>query len=754
MRSRKALLIGLLSATFFACGSSFAQSPSAGEVLDATNASQDAEIGLVDGKANAALINNTKQDGEIAGHETRLDTIDTDLGTLRGDVDLLKLEVEALKAGQPTPDPTPVPDPIPTPDPTPDPTPVPDPIPTPTPQPSTSIWDGSDGNPILQLVLAHHEEYQQENPYKNTLLLNSSFGGSAKLVDGTSNQTTGWICLAPNESVTLGRYRPNQANPDNLNFDPGVWIIKAELQPGSGATIDAPNFVNAGSTSVIIRKARTLGAADTDGGEVFVNGNASGGCLRPMFVGAEKYENDPLGFRPEFLKEVSGYHFARSLDWTTTSGSRITNDSEWLDDGDAIIYSGTNCPFKAACAVNKAWPVTSGPILKAGYQFGMLFELSKQADVAAWINTPPALGMESIKAELSFCKAATIIPAVAAHWSEIQPAMKTEARAFARRVAKSAKARGYPDNKPLVVEVGNELWNHANTAFGCSNDLTAGVGLAISGTSHVGKGAGYISWTHVDAFKEVFAEEKPGQQLVFVLGMQTAAFSTAANTFHNSAVVTFKSLDAAAGTSHLIDLFAGTTGYFSGGFEWNNNRSPGVGNNPFGVSTEAEFNTAFAAADQDGSLFDKIEAYYLGPVSKNTNAARVVSLNQQWINWSWSQGLAGAINYEGSNADNGAAKSLDTAYPASVAAHRRWVASQQAFNVQEKIIVDLSKLKASNPARTSGWRPQTMVVSNYQSVGRIDPGAPWREKTGDKMGICATTGTAGAWCKYLRQAAH
>lgn len=630
--------------------------------------------------------------------------------------------------------------------------PPPPPPPPPTPGPTGSVWpDGADGKPIVVFVPGAHREFQGENPYKNTLLL-ADFAPAAKLIDGTADQKTGWICLAPNEVIPLGFVRPN--NEDGANPDPGLWVISAEIKAGSAATIDAPLFVTAGSSSSVVRKTRTYGAADRGNDQVVLNGNAGGGCIRSKFAGPEKYENDnPFDFRPEFVRDASRYHIVRMLNYTTTSGSRVTNDAEWLDDDDAITYSGTNC-FKSSCYINKTWP-TVGPVLRAGYKIGQIFKLSREADVAAWINVPGALGGESVKPELISCKGATLIPAIAANWSAIEPAMKREARAFAKRVARSAVANSYPDDKVLIIEPVNEVWNHGNSAFACSADYASGIGLAFSGAANNGVGLGVTTAIYVDAFKEVFAQEKPQQALSFAVGMQTAAFSNFTGNFHGGFVSGFKQYVAAnpAIKAELTDVFAATTGYFSGGASWNKNRSPGAGNNPFGVSDEASFNAAFIAADADGSLFGKMRAYYLGPWSTNTNRARLVDLHTKWRDWAVANGLRGVIEYEGSPADvvGTAATNLGAVYPQAAATLKRWAKTQQAFDVQDAIIIDISAIKPMNPAVTSGWIPQSMPVSNFQSTGNQSLSAPWNERDFMENGICPTAGFAGAWCKHLRQ---
>lgn len=637
--------------------------------------------------------------------------------------------------GSAPPDPQPAPDPDPVPPPSPTPSPLPGPV-------GNILPNTADGLPITTLVLGHHREFQGENPYKNTLYL-ADFLPVSKIEAGEADQATGRMCLQPQETYQIGFVRPTQNRGGNP--DPGKWIIKGAVESGSWA-IFAPGFSDDGSGNGTIRASRVLGAADTGNMMITVTGGASGGCGRPVFVGPEKYENDTDLYRPELIAEVAQYKIARFLDWQTPNGSRITRADEWMRDGDFTIYSGTNCT-KETCL----WNRTAGGMARSGYQFGAIFDLAHRADVAVWLHVPIAMGGDAVKADLVTCKA-PIIDAVAANWPTVKASAKVELRAFARMIARSAKAQNYPDNKVMFVEPANEVWNGGNSAFACTKNYASGIGKFITGgTPNQGIGLARFTVLMIDAFREVFAEEKPGQAMVFPVGMQTAAWSKFPNTFHGNFEAQITKEEAANGVDYRSDIMLATTGYTSGGFQWNKNRSPGAGN-PFGVETEAEFNAAFIAADQDGSLFQKLRAWNLGPATSNPNATGNIAMNLQWRDWAVEKGFRGVMQYEGSGGElaiNGAGH-LVTDYPAADDTWKRYVASPEMFDVQKAIIDGIIAIDPMNPAITSGWRVPSMPVSNYQSVGITGVNATWQEKTPDMLGICPATGAAGAWCENLR----
>lgn len=631
----------------------------------------------------------------------------------------------------------------PPPDPAPEPPPTPTPTPTPLPGPVGEVLPNTaDGLPVTTLVLGHHREWQGENPYKNTLYL-ADFLPIAKIEAGEADQATGRMCLAPQETFQIGFVRPTQNRGGNP--DPGKWIVKGQVESGSW-TIHAPGFADDGGGNGLIRVSRVLGAADTGNVMITVSGGTSGGCGTPIFVGPEKYEFDTDTFRPEFIKYVSRYKLSRFLDLMTPNGSRVTTADEWMRDGDFTIYSGTNCT-KPICL----WNRTAGGPARTGYQFGKMFELAELADVAVWLHVPGALGADILKPELQTCKN-TIIQAVADNWATIEPQAKIEARKFALRVAKAAKAHNYPDNMALFVEPMNEVWNGGNSAFACTKNYASGVGQFITGgTPNQGIGLARLTAIYIDAFEEVFAAEKPNQAIVFPVGIQTAAFSKFANTFHNHFAAQIAKDEVAFGRPFKDRIMIATTGYRSGGFQWNKNRSPGSGN-PFGATTEAEFNAAFIAADQDGTLFQKIKAWDFGPATPNPNATGVIAMNKQWRDWAVENGFRGAMQYEGSGGELALAGAghLFTDYPASDDAWRRFIASPEAFDIQQYLIDGVTAFDPMNPAITSGWRPTSMPVSDYQSVGIVGFSATWQERTPDTLGDCPATGAAGAWCEKLR----
>lgn len=627
--------------------------------------------------------------------------------------------------------------------------------PPPPPPPSTGalLPNTADGKPIAQLGVGHHIYWQAENPYKNLRLLYPEYGGGAKVAAGEADPTTGWIFMQPGETLVLGRVRPAQAN--GINTDPGEYVLKATIRQGSTADITALGFVNNGSSGLTIRKTAILDDQDLNGNEVKLNGGASGGWINVDFWGPTKWEGDPQGWHPDFLKDASRYKIIRFLDWTTTNGSSVTNAAEWIDDGDYTIYNNSNNGQKPLAA--------NGHLRKFGYAYGRMFDLANKADSTVWVNIPLTMGASVIKTELLDCRQSIIKPAIVANFAAIEASAKVEYRLLAEKMARSAVAQNYPNNKVILIELANEVWNYGNSAFACTSGYADGLGMALNGGTDydAGTGLGHMAVIAFDALEKAFAQIKPGQEVKYVLGVQTMGSTARAK----KAAAEFDRYAPTVGVDPKLrqKIFLATTNYFSGGWQWNKNRSPGVGNNPFGVSDEGAFNAAFIAADADGSLFAKLKAWYTGPRSTNVNVARLVTQTTMWRDYAVQNGWRGLINYEGSPADVVGSLPADVtkgrpydqlgaAYPASAQTWKRWIRSQEAFDVQNAYLQALTVIDTSNPSVTDGgWLPDRLVIANYMLTGR-DPNytAPWQEKNPLEAGMCPPEGFIGAWCKHLR----
>ncbi len=704
-----------------------AQAP--GAALDAALANQTASINAVDAKTSDEIAGLIERLDAEALAQGLVDAVQTEAtGDLAARIDALQARVEALEESVVTPPPDP------------------------PPAPSTLFPNADDGLPITQLGLRQHVDWAQGSPYKNLARFNPNIGGPARVEAGLADPVTGWVTLGANERLIVGRVRNSQVS--GFDLDPGLWCVAAERE--GSAFVRIGDFLDAGSTPALARVCGDL-TGKTDARQLTLDGGAEGGRIRIKFWGPEKFEGDPEGWHPDFLAAVSGYKILRSMDWTGPIGSKVVRASQWIGDDDYVNYAGSG-----------GWniiPAANDTLIRAGYSLARLFDLHAKTDTAAHLVIPATLGGQSVRAEITGCdsdanalklgeETALLRAAVARNMDSIRDDARREFRAFADRVIDAMIATRYPDNRVLIVEPGNELWNTGSPGFACSYHYAAAVSAALIGSTDLGYGQGYITAIAVEAFKARFKERKPGQALVFVMGWQTGAADGVGGFRAQNSIDGFKAYKADH-AADLIDVFGGTTGYWAGAYKWNKARSPGAGN-PFGVATEADYNAAFEAAHRadPAALRRLMRDWYLSAAAHD-NVASVVRNNLTLRDIAIVGGMRGVLEYEGSPHDNALDKAgnLGSVYPASFDAWLDFASSAEGREVQAAMIAALAAIDPISPAVTSGWAPRTLVVSDFHNVG-LDRTArqPWLERSADQITACNDNSIGGAWCAVLRPA--
>lgn len=602
---------------------------------------------------------------------------------------------------------------------------------TPPPTGSNIEPTTSDGNAITLVNPSQFKDWVLENPVSNRAHF-----------FGVGDPVTGYLDLAPGEVISIGQLWPAGKN-GYVTLDAGEQSVKYQYVSGT-ATIDFPGSAESGSSGSTVRRVRTVSASDTGSIMITADGGASGGRVKLDWVGPSALEANTSIWHPDYVQYIaSRYKIFRPMDWIGVNGGKITEMVDYLDDGDYRLVQGANSfPFNIPAD-------RSG--LRGGTQFGPLFDLAVEADTALHICAPPCLGAKSVEAEIWAQKSNqtdynVMKNAVAANITSILSAAETEFRNYADALATSCLNSGYPDNKVLCVELGNETWNFGSRDFKNTAEYFNAIGRGVSGSDNLGIGYGRMSAAFARAIKERFAIIKPNQQIVFILNVQTGT-GTWRNGQMYSAWNSYNS--SVTGGASLMDAFLGLTGYIQGGWNWNNSKSPGAGN-PFGSSTEAEFYADWQASHQAGESahFQTIKTWFLTS-GRYKAVPAVINMYNIQLSDAIANDVGGIYMYEGGFHDIGT--KLVKAYPAANAAWDAFMADTSSRDILRDFITKARAINPTNPNRNYGWQPTELNIANYSEVHRnFGPDKPWVSRKPNQIKLALPGTSYEAYDEILR----
>lgn len=619
----------------------------------------------------------------------------------------------------------------------------------------------ADGLPILQLGMSDLNGSGGENPWVNYRTLLNSIGGGeiAKITADEWDPQTGFLFVPPSTVYTIDRVRPLAAPPGNFDIDPGVWVLKATVIPGSGIggaapTVDikAPGFVVNGSSGNVIRKTEDV-TGQLNGDQVTLDGGANGGRIRIDYWGPQIYEGSPNDFHPNAKKYYGRYKVLRNLDWVDASGSKITRDSQWINDDDYIKHRSAN-------SMSATPPASFAERERAGASYGEFFRLCVSVNSAAYCCIPFALGGASVDFELrnygsgGSVSGLQLRDAVALNGSAIIAASQNEYYLHGRRIGSALAAQNYPKNRVLFIELGNEPWNGGNFAFARTKNYFDALGRFLTGSDNWGQGYGAIAARAFKMLKKGILETYPGQELVYIMGMQTAAFfgsGSNALTHIDLQINAFIASDIEAVPK--IDIWLATTGYISGAHFWNKNRSPVAGGNPWNATSEPAFDAAFIGSHSTDPVAHRqvVRDWYMNPASTHDSTSKMIVNNNGFMGRAHTLGYAGVLQYEGSFADTPIVGTLPTAYPTVQTAVLDFIRSSEGETVMVDAIARMRAINPTNPAKTSGWRPNELMIANYRDAGRrLAHTVTWVEREADALNATIVGQMASAWQAFGR----
>lgn len=217
-------------------------------------------------------------------------------------------------------------------------------------------------------------------------------------------------------------------------------------------------------------------------------------------------------WNPAFIDYVSRYDIVRTMDIQSTNNIQVRRFDQ---------IATMEEPWGQRATMS--WP--EPPFFSAPYE--ILFELGKKADVAIWLTVPPQLGAPISPADPSLRRKdrpgrldyEAFRDATAGHANETLASKEWEV--FAKAFVDRYLASGYPQTRPLYVELGNEIWNRA-PGFAVSSYYAIGIARGLNPKWKIGHGYGALSARLAVALEKEFAARRVSPNIVYVIGSHVA----------------------------------------------------------------------------------------------------------------------------------------------------------------------------------------------------------------------------------------
>lgn len=421
-------------------------------------------------------------------------------------------------------------------------------------------------------------------------------------------------------------------------------------------------------------------------------------------------------WNPVFLDYARRYDVIRTMDVQGTNNSLVRRFDQ--------IATMTE-PWGQRAGTQ--WP--EAPFFGAPYE--ILFDLGVRTGAKLWVTVPPQLGAPISWADPSLRRkdkpdrlnGALFIETTAKHAKEAVESEEWDI--FAREFAKRLAASGYPLDRTLYLELGNEMWNNA-AGFFVSTAYARGVAKAFNADWRAGHGYGVLSARMVLAMEKAFAAQKIRPRIIYVLGTHTANPTRTRDAFIGfSAYIESKGEDPKA---YRAKTGVAVTNYFG--------KFSDLTTLLFGETAEGDVASRWIAAVKTDP--EKVAAAITahikdGPASAKATAAWLVDYwgRHQKIAEEFGSTFIGA--YEGGSHLN---------LPAELARSPEFMAFWRAYHWGE----DGAGVAREVNRRLIEAFPGVMIA-NYLSIGRLNGAAPWNDGH-----YAAPTPMMRMWDEFAREA--
>lgn len=397
-----------------------------------------------------------------------------------------------------------------------------------------------------------------------------------------------------------------------------------------------------------------------------------------------KYDGTSRVYRDQFLDYIAPYDFIRLLNWNRTNASAVTRVDQLCKDG-TRIWANTYDPAAGTCH---------------GMPIADQIRLTHKTGQALWLNIPNRLGAPSaletdppkVKGKTTFTR-----------WVEkatpfVDDILSSDAHdEYALYLVDELVRLNYGTEKPIYIEVGNEVWN---TKMADAAGIHEAIGLRFGKNRMFGYGL------RVGSFADAFARALVKRNASFNYTIIVNGFGTRTTKTMLDGIDQYMADNDVALDKSLIGV--ASTNYFYGGFKYEKS-------NPYGAQSADAFYAALKAdlkRDREAT-FKKLTDYIIsGPyhgslsgIMKKING--IASVTTQW-------GGRYVGNYEG---DSHIVLNKRKTDPAIMEASRAWHISEHRARVirtmKDTFYGQYPNAQLSN---FLGWRDE--VVTSPWADGR------------------------------------
>ena len=220
----------------------------------------------------------------------------------------------------------------------------------------------------------------------------------------------------------------------------------------------------------------------------------------------EKRHNAGQIWHPVFLEQAKKYNIIRTMNWQNINGNPARRFADIAKPGDPHFVHR---------------PVVTTPDLRPhhdryGIPYEYLFDLAEKTNNDLWLHIPIQIG-----STLHQSDALGNVEKIAAN-ARVNGRAIVESPAwdeFAREFTKRLTASKYPKNRPLYIELGNEVWNYAYP-FALATRYADGIAKSFETNQSERYGYGILTARMILSLET--ALENTGYTPVYILASHTA----------------------------------------------------------------------------------------------------------------------------------------------------------------------------------------------------------------------------------------